>query len=104
MIGIAKAKAPAEESETKLIKEVVLDNLTLESVLPKHSKWATSQIQFIKDRSIRDAMVSRLTTPLSPKSPSGSGSTHRSMAFPSTTRMASTGFDCTSWGRNVWWR
>ncbi len=57
MKGVGKAKPTTEETETKLVKEVILDNLTLETVLPKYSKWATSQIQFIKDRSVRDAMV-----------------------------------------------
>ncbi len=39
------------------MKDVVPGNLTLDTPLPKYSKWATSQIQFIKDRSIRDSYV-----------------------------------------------
>jgi len=51
------SKGKAEEGEVKTIKEVVLDNLTLDGPFPKYVKWATSQIQFIKDRSIRDVNV-----------------------------------------------
>ena len=50
-------KAKVEEPEIRKIKEVSVGNLTLDTLLPKYSKWVTSQIQFIKDRGIRDAQT-----------------------------------------------
>jgi len=57
---VAPPKGKTEEVETRTVKEVMLDNLTLDAPLPKYVKWVTSQMQFIKDRSIRDAIVIKL--------------------------------------------
>jgi hypothetical protein len=45
------------EEEVKMVKEVVLSPLDMGPLMPLYSKWATSQLQFIKDRSIRDQIV-----------------------------------------------
>ena len=50
-------KPKAEDLESKKVKEAVLGDLSLALLLPKYSKWATSQIQFIKDRNIVDSYV-----------------------------------------------
>jgi len=57
-------KSKPEDQEPKKVKEAVLGDLMLALHLPKYSRWATSQIQFIKDRNIVDSYVGLRITAL----------------------------------------
>ena len=55
-----KKKAPPpkggkeEEEETVMVKRVVLSSMDMGFLMPAFSKWATSQFQFAKDRTLVD--------------------------------------------------
>lgn len=50
--GQAAVSDPMDEAQ--MIKVAVENNMDMGNLMPLYSKWATSQLQFIKDRSIRD--------------------------------------------------
>lgn len=60
--GKDKKKAPpkkgAEEEESaQMVRVAIETNMDMGFLMPTYSKWMTSQIQFIKDRTIRDTIT-----------------------------------------------
>ena len=49
-----KQKGKPEPAQIQKIKEVQMENMDMKIYKPLYCKWASSQIQFIKDRGIRD--------------------------------------------------
>lgn len=47
-------KGQEEEEEPQMVKVAIETNMDMGFLMPTYSKWLTSQIQFIKDRTIRD--------------------------------------------------